>query len=75
MKTPNDDEICIEGLLRDFWSDWFNELVIRYDTKSKTILIGKVPDQAALIGILNKIQSLNLKVVSVKRTNPKHPSH
>ena len=70
MKTPNEYEICIDGLFPDFWSDWFNGLVIRYDTKSKTTLIGKVPDQAALIGILNKIQALNLKVISVKRSNP-----
>jgi len=70
MKTPNDYEICIEGLLPDFWSDWFNGLLIRYDTVSKTTLIGQIADQAALIGILNKIQSLNLKVISVKRVNP-----
>jgi hypothetical protein len=68
MKTPNEYEICLEGLLPDFWSDWFNGWVVHYDTESQTTTIGSVADQAALIGVLNKIQSLNLTVVSVKRT-------
>ena len=36
-----------------------------------TTLKGSLSDQAALIGILIKIQSLNLTIISVKRSNPK----
>jgi hypothetical protein len=32
-----------------------------------TVLTGKVPDQAALLGLLNRIHSLGLEVVEVRR--------
>lgn len=67
MKTPKTYEIRIEGHLPDCWSDWFDGMAIRYDTQGETTLIGKLADQAALIGMLNKIQALNLIVTSVQR--------
>jgi hypothetical protein len=63
-------EICVNGQLTNRWFDWFNGLVIHYDTEGKTTLRGALADQAALIGVLNKIQALNLTVISVKRSNP-----
>jgi hypothetical protein len=44
-------------------------MVIRDDCDGKSTLSGMLADQAALIGVLNKIQSLNLTVVSVNRSN------
>lgn len=35
---------------------------------TETVLTGKVPDQAALLGLLNRIHSLGLEVVEVRRT-------
>jgi hypothetical protein len=34
---------------------------------TETVLTGKVPDQAALLGLLNRIHSLGLEVVEVRR--------
>ena len=35
---------------------------------TETVLMGTVPDQAALLGLLNRIHSLGLEVVEVRRT-------
>ena len=61
-------EVRIEGVISDQWSDWFEGLVIQPpSTEPETILKGELPDQAALLGVLSKIHSLNLKIVSVVR--------
>ncbi len=70
MKNSFLYEIRVEGSLPASCSDWFEGMVVHYDLESKTTSIGKVADQAALIGVLNRIQSLNLIVVSVKRSVP-----
>ncbi len=72
MNTPFTYVIRIEGHLPDCWSDWFDGMAIHYDTQGETTLIGKLADQAALIGMLNKIQSLNLVVTFVQRTTPEN---
>ena len=70
MNKPCIFEICVEGQLTGNWSDWFNGLVIHYDSDGKTTLSGRLVDQAALIGLLNKIQALNLTLISVYRSSP-----
>ena len=61
--------IRVEGHLADRWSDWFEGLAIHNDLNGEAILSGSLPDQAALIGVLNRIQSLNLVLISVKRSS------
>ena len=61
-------EIRIAGRLTEGWSDWFEGLAIRNDPDGETELSGRLPDQAALFGVLNKIHALNLTLISVKRT-------
>src|SRR5512140_3280248 len=58
-------EICIGGRLDSTWSDWFEGFEMRTCGENWTILCGRVADQAALIGILNKLGRLNLPLVSV----------
>lgn len=67
METSDRYEICIEGHLSNSWSEWFEGLVIHNDPDNSTRLSGSFVDQAALFGTLNKIQSLNLVLVSVSR--------
>jgi len=67
MDQPRFYEIHIEGHLADRWSDWFEGLAIHNDLNGEAILSGSLPDQAALIGVLNRIQSLNLVLISVNR--------
>ncbi len=61
--------IIIGEHLREKWVGWLNGMVISIeslDDKSKdTIITVKVPDQAALRGIMNKLWDLNLTLQSV----------
>jgi hypothetical protein len=67
MDKPRIYEIRVEGRLTDFWSAWFEELEIRNESNGETTLSGPLPDQAALIGVLTKLQALNLTLISVNR--------
>jgi len=64
-------EIRLEGCLSGGWSEWFSGLSIRVDDNSTTLLRGFLPDQAALLGVLNMVHSLNLTLISVVRYAPK----
>jgi hypothetical protein len=67
MDKPCIYENCVEGQLTDLWSDWFNDLMIHYDTDSKTTLSRPLADQGALFGMRAKIHVLNLTLISVSR--------
>ena len=68
MGKPCIYEIRIEGHLTDRWSDWFEGLAINNNSNGETILSGPLSDQSALLGVLNKIQALNLTFISVSRS-------
>ncbi len=72
MNNPCAYEIRIEGHLTDQWSDWFNGLVINFDSDGNTTLSGTLADQSALLNVLNKIHALNLTIISVKRSDPEN---
>jgi hypothetical protein len=67
MDKPGVYEIRVAGVLTDRWSDWFEGLTIRNDPTGETILSGVFVDQASLFGTLNKIEALNLVLISVIR--------
>ena len=58
-------EIRLKGHLDDSWSDWLEGLEVRLLNNGEMILFGHIGDQAALIGILNKLHALNLTLLSV----------
>jgi len=66
-------EIRVEGYLRNNWSDWFEGLAVSHEEDAKgepvrTVLSGTM-DQAMLHGILMRICSLSLPLVSVCRVD------
>ncbi len=67
MDEPWVYEIRVEGHLTGGWSEWFEGLKIDQSLTGQTILSGPLVDQAALFGVLNKIHSLNLNLISVSR--------
>jgi hypothetical protein len=69
MNAPRVYEIRIEGLVSEKWSGWFEGLTIQQAFGEETILRGLLADQAALLGILAKIHSLNLKIIAVTRVS------
>lgn len=62
-------EIHVKGHLNKNWSDWLEGLDMELLDNGEMILFGYIGDQAALMGILNKLYSLNLNLLSVTRTN------
>lgn len=67
MDKPYVYEIRVEGHLTDGWSDWFAGLVIHNDPDGEATLTGLLVDQAALFGVLTKVQALNLTLISVEK--------
>ncbi len=59
-------EVRVEGVLERRWSEWFEGLEVE-SVGDETILSGKLPDQSALHGILDKVRNLGLTVIEVRR--------
>ena len=64
-------EIRVKGHLDDSWSDWLEGLEVRLLENGEMVLVGQIRDQAALIGILNRLYGLNLSLLSVSELNQK----
>jgi len=58
-------EIRVRGQLDESWSDWLEGLEVKLADNGEMILSGYIRDQAALMGVLNKLYSLNLALLSV----------
>ena len=66
-------QIKIQGHLDEYWSEWFDDLIITYDEQDDTILTGQVADQCALHGLLKKVGDLGLPLISVNPVECKAP--
>ncbi len=64
-------EIHIKGHLDESWSDWLEGMEVKLLENGEMILFGHIGDQAALMGILNKLYRLNLTLLSVNKVNQK----
>ena len=58
-------EIRVKGQLDESWSDWLEGLEVNLLDNGEMILSGYIGDQAALMGVLNKLYGLNLVLLSV----------
>lgn len=62
-------EICIEGVVDQGWSVWFDGMEISAGPADRTTIAGEVADQAALHGLLARVRDLGLAVHSVTRVD------
>jgi len=62
-------EIRVKGHLDSKWLDWLEGLKVELLDNGEMILSGTLVDQAALIGVLNKLNRLNLTLLSVGQVN------
>ncbi len=69
--APGFYEIRVRGLLDQTWSHWLEDLEVKLSGNGDMFLLGHIRDQAALMGILNKLHGLNLRIVSVGEIKPK----
>jgi hypothetical protein len=58
-------EIKVKGQIDESWSEWLGNLSIVHTSSGDTLLIGMIRDQAALLGVLEKIFSLGMRLISV----------
>jgi hypothetical protein len=65
-------EIRVKGQLDESWSDWLEGMEVKLSDNGEMILFGHIEDQAALMGILNKLYRLNLTLLSVSKAAQKN---
>jgi hypothetical protein len=64
-------EVHVKGQLDSRWSEWLEGLEVKLLENGEMILFGPIVDQAALIGVLNKLSHLNLTLLSVNKVKRK----
>jgi hypothetical protein len=74
LDRPGTYVIKVPGRLDEGWSEWFEGMEIVVDCggdgPTTTTLTGIVADEAALLGLLDRLYSLGLRLLSVIRTGP-----
>jgi hypothetical protein len=63
-------QIRVAECLESGWSEWFAGLDIRPDEErgcGGTVISGRLPDQAALYGLIGQIRDLGLTLLEVKQ--------
>jgi hypothetical protein len=69
--NPTHFEIHVRGQLSDRLLSAFPELRPR-TRNHETLLLGALPDQSALHGVLARIEALGLELLEVRRTRTQH---
>ena len=62
-------EIHVNGHLDSSWADWLESLEIKLLDNGEMVLSGYIVDQAALMGILNRLYNLNLTLLSMNKVD------
>lgn len=62
-------EIRVAGCLAEHWASWFEGLELAVEP-DETVLSGCMPDQAALHGVLRRIEQLGLPLVAIREIGP-----
>lgn len=57
--------IRIQGVLDARWTHWFDGLTVTNFDNGEAVLEGPVEDQSVLVGVINQIHSLNLRLISI----------
>lgn len=60
-------KIELQCIIEHDWSDWLSNLERTHTSTGQTVLIGQVPDQAALHGLLARIRDLGIPILLVAR--------
>ena len=64
-------EICVKGQLNSHWSEWLEGMEVQLAENGEMILFGPMVDQAALMGVLLKLNRLNLTLLSINEVKRK----
>ncbi len=62
-------KICVRGRITHSWLDRFEDMAITSNVEADgtvvTTLVGELPDQAALVGVINSLHDLRLAVLCI----------
>ena len=58
-------EVRVKGQIDPAWSNWLGTLAVTHTVTGETVLTGPVRDQSALYGLIERLSSLGLQLVSV----------
>ena len=79
MASPATYQITTRGKLDRQWAEWFNGSLIQIEHSAtgnpRTILTCHVKDQAQLLGVLNRLNSLNLPLLKVNFVHCEGENH
>ncbi|PKO12845.1 MAG: hypothetical protein CVU39_22165 [Chloroflexi bacterium HGW-Chloroflexi-10] len=64
---PASYKILVKAGLNPDWVTWFDGFEIQKTAEGNSFLVGRVEDQAALFGLINKICNLGLTLISLNR--------
>jgi LuxR family maltose regulon positive regulatory protein len=59
-------QIRVRGQLDPAWTEWLDDLQVTWDSDRTSSLTGRVRDQAALQGLLDRLQDLGLPLLAVR---------
>lgn len=59
--------IRVKEVLDSGWAAWFEDMRVVPGSDGTTDLIGNVPDQSALHGLLARVRDLNLTLILLER--------
>jgi len=63
-------QIRVKGHLDEHWSSWLEGLSMTHLESGETLLSGPLADQAALHGVLHKLENLGIALIAVCRVSP-----
>ena len=64
--------IRVKGNLDPKWADWFEGFLLTSQDDGETMLHGRVADQAALHGVLDRLNGLGLHLLLVAQVDHLH---
>lgn len=59
--------VKVYGQLTPRWSDWFEPFSVTLHDDGTTSLVGFVPDQPTLYGVISRVRDLGLILLAVER--------
>jgi hypothetical protein len=69
LDRPARYEIKVPGRLEEHWSEWLEGMTVQVESGDRgptvTTLTGEVPDQAALQGLIHRLYSMGLSLISI----------
>jgi len=72
--NPTYYTIRIREKLAEDWEEWFEGMTMTTDAEG-TLLAGYIPDQAALHGIISRVQRLGLHLLAIVEKPEHRESH